>query len=72
MDIFFFFYIKVCCLFLLELPHRDDSNEYTQHTIFNMNEASQAIQFPRTVSFFLLVSLCCMDTHLLMYLLRVL
>ena len=23
-------------MFLLELPHRGDSNEYTQHTIFNI------------------------------------
>ena len=28
----FSFNIKVCCVFLLELPHRGDSNEYTQCT----------------------------------------
>ena len=34
-DIFSIFYnIKVCCVFSLELPHRGDSNEYTQYTIF--------------------------------------
>ena len=39
MDIFFiFFNLKVCCLFSLESPHRGDSNEYTQYTIFNMNK----------------------------------
>ena len=36
MDIFLiFFNIKVCCVFSLESPHRGDSNENTQHTIFN-------------------------------------
>ena len=30
-----FFNMKVCCLFSLESTHRDDSNEYTQYTIFN-------------------------------------
>ena len=24
---------NVCCMYALELPHRGDSNEYTQHTI---------------------------------------
>ena len=32
----FFFNMKVCCVFSLESPHRGDSNEYTQYTIFNM------------------------------------
>ena len=27
--------MKVCCVFSLESPHRGDSNEYTQHTIFS-------------------------------------
>ena len=37
MDIFsIFFNMKVFCVFSLELPHRDDSNEYTQYTIFNV------------------------------------
>ena len=35
MDIFsIFFNMKVCCVFSLEPPHRGDSNEYTQYTIF--------------------------------------
>ena len=25
-------------MFLLESPHRGDSNEYTKHTIFNINK----------------------------------
>ena len=29
--------MKVYCVFSVELPHRGDSNEYTQYTIFNMN-----------------------------------
>ena len=30
--------MKVCCLFSLESPHRGDSNQYTQNTIFNMKK----------------------------------
>ena len=38
-DIFsIFFNIKVCCVFSLESPHRGDSNEYTQYTIFNIKK----------------------------------
>ena len=38
MDIFsIFFNMKVCCVFSLESPHRGDSNEYTQYTIFNIH-----------------------------------
>ena len=29
-----FFNMKVYCVFILESPHRGDSNEYTQYTIF--------------------------------------
>ena len=28
------FNMKVCCVFSLEAPHRGDSKEYTQYTIF--------------------------------------
>ena len=39
MDIFsIFFNMKVCCGFSLESPHRDDFNEYTQNTIFNIKK----------------------------------
>ena len=39
MDIFsIFFNMKVCCVFSLESPHRGDSNEYTQYTIFNIKK----------------------------------
>ena len=30
--------MKVFCVFSLESPQRDDSNEYTQHTIFNIKK----------------------------------
>ena len=30
--------MQVCCVFILESPHRGDSNEYTQYTVFNMNK----------------------------------
>ena len=37
MDIFsIFFNMTVCCVFLLESPHRGDSNENTQYIIFSM------------------------------------
>ena len=32
------FNVKVCCVFSLESPHRGDSNEYTQYTIFNIKK----------------------------------
>ena len=39
MDIFsIIFNMKAYCVFLLESPHRGDSNEYTQYTIFNMKK----------------------------------
>ena len=37
MDIFsIFLNMMVFCVFSLESPHRGDSNEYTQYTIFNV------------------------------------
>ena len=32
-EIFLFYHEMVYCVYSLELPHRGDSNEYTQHTI---------------------------------------
>ena len=44
MDIFLiFFNMKVCCLFSLESPHRGDSIEYTQYTIFNIKKENYPI-----------------------------
>ena len=33
-----FFNMKVYCVFSLESPHRGDSNENTQYTVFNMKK----------------------------------
>ena len=30
--------LKVCCVFTLKSPHRGDSNEFTQYTIFSRKE----------------------------------
>ena len=30
--------MRLCCVFSLESPQRGDSNEYTQHTIFNIKK----------------------------------
>ena len=35
------FNMKVFCVYSFELPHRGDSNEYTQHTIFNIKTENQ-------------------------------
>ena len=32
-EIFLFYHNIVCCVYSLELPHRGNSNEYTQYTI---------------------------------------
>ena len=41
MDIFsIFFNMKAYCVFSLASPHRGDSNEYTQYTIFNIKRKS--------------------------------
>ena len=40
-----FFNMKVCCVFSLKSPHRGDSNEYTQDTIFNIKRKITQIFF---------------------------
>ena len=46
-DIFsFFFYMKACCVFSLELPHRGDSNEYKQYNIFNLKKNNFTLHYP--------------------------
>ena len=30
--------MMVCCVFSMESPHRGDSNEYTQYTVFNIKK----------------------------------
>ena len=36
-------------MFLLELPHQGDSNEYTQYTIFNINKKGITLKYPISV-----------------------
>ena len=36
-------------MFSLELPHRGDSNEYTQYTIFNMNKKN-TLNYPKSAA----------------------
>ena len=38
MDIFFILFMRVYCVFSIESPHRGDSNEYTQYTVFNLTQ----------------------------------
>ena len=33
-----FYNMNVCCVFSLESPHRGDSNEYTQYSVFNIKK----------------------------------
>ena len=46
---FRFFNMKVCCVFSLESPHRGDSNEYTQYTIFNTKKKI-TLNFPKSAA----------------------
>ena len=41
--------MKVYCVFSLESPHRGDSNEYTQYTIFIMNK-KDTINYPKSAA----------------------
>ena len=50
MDIFsVFFNMKLFCVFSLESPHRGDSNEYTQYTIFN-SKNKIALNYPKSTA----------------------
>ena len=50
MDIFsIFFNTKVCCVFSLESPHRGDSNEYKQYTIFNIKKKI-TLNYPKSAA----------------------
>ena len=49
-DIFFIFFgMKVSCAFSLESPHRGDSNENTQYTIFNINKTN-TLNYPKSAA----------------------
>ena len=50
MDIFsIFLKMTVCCVFLLESPHRGDSNEYTQHNVFNTLK-KRTVNYPKSAA----------------------
>ena len=50
MDIFsILFNMKVCCVYSLELPHRDDSNEYTQYAISNI-KTKITLNYPKSAA----------------------
>ena len=50
MDIFsIFFNMKVVCVFSLESPHRGDSNEYKQYTIFNIKRKI-TLNYPKSAA----------------------
>ena len=44
-----FFNTKVCCVFSIVLPHRGDSNEYTQHTIINIKKKN-SLNYPKSAA----------------------
>ena len=47
--LFIFLNMKVYCVFSVESPHRGDSNEYTQYTIFSMNK-KDTINYPKSAA----------------------
>ena len=44
-----FFNMKVYCVFSIESPHRGDSNENTQYTIFNTKKKI-ALNYPKSAA----------------------
>ena len=44
-----FFNMKVYCVFSLESPHRGDSNEYTQYTVFNI-KTKITLNYPKSAA----------------------
>ena len=50
MDVFSIFSrMKVCCVLSLESPHRGDSNEYTQYTVFNIKKKI-TLNYPKSAA----------------------
>ena len=41
--------MKVCCVFSSESPHRGDSNEYTQYTIFILKKKKN-LNYPKSAA----------------------
>ena len=44
------FNMKVCGVFSLESPHRGNSNEYTQYTIFNTKNERNNLNYPKAAA----------------------
>ena len=44
-----FYNMKVYCVFTLESPHRGDSNEYIQYTIFQY-EKKNTLNYPKSAA----------------------
>ena len=42
--------MKVCSVFSLASPHRGDSNEYTQYTIFNNKKKKLTLNYPKSAA----------------------
>ena len=45
-----FYNMMVCCVFSLESPHRGDSNEYTQYTVFNIKKKKITQNYPKSAA----------------------
>ena len=41
--------MRVCCVFSIESPHRGDSNEYTQYTVFNIKKKI-TLNYPKSAA----------------------
>ena len=41
--------MKVYCVFSIESPHRGNSNEYTQYTMFNMKKKN-TLNYPKSAA----------------------
>ena len=37
---------NICCKYLLESPHRGDSNKYLQQMVFGVNKAKASVSLP--------------------------
>ena len=45
-----FLSMKISCVFSLESPHRGDSNEYTQNTIFDQEKKKIILIYPESAA----------------------
>ena len=49
-EIFFVMFIKICCRYILELPHRGNSSVSLQHMSFSINKLFIILSFLKTDS----------------------